>query len=58
MSIPGTVALVDYGAGNLRSVENALRAVGASVVAGAFVICRHSSNIQRLRLGTENVFKF
>jgi glutamine amidotransferase len=26
------VALVDYGAGNLRSVENALRAVGADVV--------------------------
>jgi glutamine amidotransferase len=32
MSTPGTVALVDYGAGNLRSVENALRAVGARVV--------------------------
>lgn len=28
----GTVALVDYGAGNLRSVENALREVGAKVV--------------------------
>jgi len=33
-------------------------AVVASLVAGAFVIYRHSSNIQRLRLGTENVFKF
>jgi glycerol-3-phosphate acyltransferase PlsY len=33
-------------------------AVGASVIAGSFVIYRHSSNIQRLRLGTENVFKF
>jgi glutamine amidotransferase len=32
MSTPGTVALVDYGAGNLRSVENALRQVGAAVV--------------------------
>ncbi len=32
MSSPGTVALVDYGAGNLRSVENALRQVGADVV--------------------------
>jgi len=32
MSKPGTVALVDYGAGNLRSVENALREVGAAVV--------------------------
>jgi imidazole glycerol-phosphate synthase subunit HisH len=31
VSAPGTVALVDYGAGNLRSVENALREVGASV---------------------------
>jgi glutamine amidotransferase len=27
----GAIALVDYGAGNLRSVENALRAVGARV---------------------------
>jgi len=27
----GVIALVDYGAGNLRSVENALRAVGAEV---------------------------
>jgi glycerol-3-phosphate acyltransferase PlsY len=35
-----------------------LPAVAASVGAGAFVIYRHSSNIQRLRLGTENVFKF
>jgi acyl phosphate:glycerol-3-phosphate acyltransferase len=33
-------------------------AVAASGVAGAFVIYRHSSNIQRLRLRTENVFKF
>jgi len=28
----GTIALVDYGAGNLRSVENALREVGAQVI--------------------------
>lgn len=28
----GKIALVDYGAGNLRSVENALREVGADVV--------------------------
>ena len=40
-------------------VERApLPAVLASVVAGAFIIYRHSSNIQRLRLGTENIFKF
>jgi len=32
VTAPGTVALVDYGAGNLRSVENALREVGARVV--------------------------
>jgi glutamine amidotransferase len=32
VSTPGTIALVDYGAGNLRSVENALREVGAAVV--------------------------
>jgi glycerol-3-phosphate acyltransferase PlsY len=35
-----------------------LPAVLASAVAGGFVIYRHSSNIRRLRLGTENVFKF
>ena len=29
---PGTTALVDYGAGNLRSVENALREVGGDVI--------------------------
>jgi glutamine amidotransferase len=32
LSRPGKIALVDYGAGNLRSVENALREVGAEVV--------------------------
>ena len=32
--------------------------VVASILAGAFIIYRHSSNIQRLRLGTESVFKF
>jgi glycerol-3-phosphate acyltransferase PlsY len=33
-------------------------AVVGSAVAGTFVIYRHSSNIKRLRLGTESVFKF
>ena len=33
-------------------------AVIASVIAGGFIIYRHSSNIQRLSLGTESVFKF
>ena len=28
----------------------------ASILAGAFVIYKHSSNIRRLRMGTENVF--
>ena len=32
--------------------------VVAAAIAGAFVIYRHSSNIHRLRLGTESVFKF
>ncbi len=32
MSAAGVIALVDYGAGNLRSVENACREVGAKVV--------------------------
>jgi len=30
----------------------------ASLVAAAFIIYRHSSNIQRLRAGTEHVFRF
>jgi glycerol-3-phosphate acyltransferase PlsY len=32
-------------------------AIVASVVAGGFIIYRHGSNIQRLRMGTESVFK-
>jgi len=31
--VTGTVALIDYGAGNLHSVENALRAAGATDIA-------------------------
>jgi glycerol-3-phosphate acyltransferase PlsY len=39
-------------------VEQApLSAVAASILAGAFIIYRHRSNIERLRAGTENVFK-
>ena len=32
--------------------------VAASVIAGGFIIYRHSSNIRRLHSGTENVFRF
>src|SRR5579871_5272287 len=32
--------------------------VFAALIAGAFIICRHSSNIRRIRAGTENVFRF
>lgn len=32
--------------------------VAASMVAGAFIIYRHSTNIRRLRAGTEHVFRF
>ncbi len=32
--------------------------VAATAFCGAFIIWRHSSNIQRLRAGTENVFRF
>jgi glycerol-3-phosphate acyltransferase PlsY len=32
--------------------------LGASIVAGAFIVWRHSANIQRLREGTEFVFSF
>lgn len=30
----------------------------ASLIAGAFIIYRHAANIQRLRAGTEHVFRF
>ncbi|HTS67061.1 MAG TPA: glycerol-3-phosphate 1-O-acyltransferase PlsY [Candidatus Acidoferrales bacterium] len=33
-------------------------ALAASVVAAGFIIYRHRSNIERLRSGTENMFKF
>jgi glycerol-3-phosphate acyltransferase PlsY len=32
--------------------------VAAAVLAGGFIIYRHSSNIKRLHAGTENVFRF
>ena len=35
-----------------------LPALVAALIAGVFIIYRHSSNITRLRLGTESVFKF
>jgi acyl phosphate:glycerol-3-phosphate acyltransferase len=38
--------------------EEVLPEVLASILAGAFVIYRHSNNIRRLRMGTENVFTF
>jgi glycerol-3-phosphate acyltransferase PlsY len=34
-----------------------LPALAASIIAGAFIIYRHRGNIERLRAGTENVFK-
>jgi len=30
----------------------------ASLIAGAFIVVRHSANIQRIRAGNENVFRF
>jgi glutamine amidotransferase len=33
LAVPDRIALIDYGAGNLRSVENALRAAGAGAIA-------------------------
>jgi len=30
----------------------------ASLVAGAFIVYRHKANIDRLRAGTEHVFRF
>jgi glycerol-3-phosphate acyltransferase PlsY len=32
--------------------------VAAAIAGGAFIIYKHSSNIARLRAGTENVFSF
>lgn len=35
-----------------------LPVLAASILAGAFIVWRHKSNLQRLRAGTENVFRF
>lgn len=35
-----------------------LAVVAAAIVAGAFIIIRHRTNIERLRAGTEHVFSF
>ena len=32
--------------------------LAASLIAGAFIIYKHSSNLRRLHAGTENVFTF
>lgn len=48
-SLPLAVYLIQHPPGTV---------VLASLVAAAFVIYRHQSNIQRLRAGTEHVFRF
>lgn len=39
-------------------IEKSPVAVVAAIIGGAFIIYKHSGNIARLRLGTENVFTF
>jgi glycerol-3-phosphate acyltransferase PlsY len=39
-------------------VHPPLPPIVAAVIAGAFIIYKHSSNIQRLRSGREHVFGF
>ena len=35
-----------------------LPVITAAIVAGAFIIYRHSSNVERLRTGQEHTFRF
>jgi len=39
-------------------MQKDLTMLAAGLIAGAFIIYKHSSNIQRLHAGTENVFTF
>ena len=39
-------------------LQAAWPALGSSIVAGVFIIYKHSSNVQRLRAGSEHVFTF
>ena len=48
-SLPLAVYLIEHPPGTVLL---------ASLVAGVFIIYRHSANIQRLRAGTESVFRF
>ncbi len=48
-SLPLAVYLIEHPPGTVLL---------ASLVAGGFIIYRHSANIQRLRAGTESVFRF
>jgi acyl phosphate:glycerol-3-phosphate acyltransferase len=48
-SLPLAVYLIEHPPGTVLI---------ASLVAGLFIIYRHSANIQRLRAGTESVFRF
>jgi glycerol-3-phosphate acyltransferase PlsY len=39
-------------------VQPAWQVEAAAIIAGAFIVYKHSSNIERLRAGTEHVFTF
>jgi len=58
ISMGSIVAAAVFPLGVWLIVKPDLAVVVAAVIASAFIIYRHSSNIQRLRSGTENRFTF
>jgi acyl phosphate:glycerol-3-phosphate acyltransferase len=58
ISMGSIVAAAVFPLGVWLILKPDLAVVAAAVIAAAFIIYRHSSNIQRLRSGTENQFSF
>jgi glycerol-3-phosphate acyltransferase PlsY len=58
ISMGSIVGAATFPLGVWLILQPPLPVIAASVVAGAFIIYRHSSNLQRLRSGEEHKFRF
>ncbi len=58
ISMGSIVGAITFPLGVWLLLHPPLPVISASIIACAFIIYRHSSNIQRLRMGKENEFRF
>jgi glycerol-3-phosphate acyltransferase PlsY len=58
ISMGSIVGAVTFPLGVWLILQPPLPVIAAAIVAAAFIIYRHSSNIQRLRMGQEHKFRF